>query len=88
MSVSAPVELGASIFVEASKNLWRAADEFGLSRESNERDSENYNVGVWDGKKADSIAYKHLLGPIAKPGSVQESEFNVVTAGKQANFYP
>ncbi|KAH8823908.1 hypothetical protein DL96DRAFT_1558773 [Flagelloscypha sp. PMI_526] len=28
-----PVELGASIFVEANKNFWQVADEFGLVRE-------------------------------------------------------
>lgn len=43
------LELGASIFVEANKNLWRASDEFNLTR----RDfhSENYETGVWDGEE-------------------------------------
>ncbi|KAH8831889.1 Prenylcysteine lyase-domain-containing protein [Flagelloscypha sp. PMI_526] len=45
-----PVELGASIFIEANKNLWRAADEFGLTRGPNDQNTEPYEVGVWDGK--------------------------------------
>ncbi|KAF8973540.1 Prenylcysteine lyase-domain-containing protein [Flammula alnicola] len=42
------LELGASIFVEANKNLWRASDEFNLTR----RDfhEENYETGIWDGE--------------------------------------
>ncbi|KAF8912946.1 hypothetical protein CPB84DRAFT_1841381 [Gymnopilus junonius] len=42
-------ELGASIFVEANKNLWRASDEFNLTRRDfHELDSE---TGIWDGEK-------------------------------------
>lgn len=43
------LELGASIFVKANKNLWRASDEFNLTR-SNFTD-ENYDLGIWDGEK-------------------------------------
>ncbi|KAI9474051.1 MAG: Prenylcysteine lyase-domain-containing protein [Benjaminiella poitrasii] len=57
------IELGASIFVEANKNLMKATDKFGLKRTkltSNEVDDTNINVkrkdnrpglGVWDGKQ-------------------------------------
>ncbi|KDR85286.1 hypothetical protein GALMADRAFT_51898 [Galerina marginata CBS 339.88] len=43
------LELGASIFVEANKNLWRASDEFNLTR----RDfhDQDYETGIWDGEK-------------------------------------
>ncbi|KXN81104.1 Farnesylcysteine lyase [Leucoagaricus sp. SymC.cos] len=43
------LELGASIFVQANKNLWRASDEFNLTR----RDfgEEKYEMGLWDGEK-------------------------------------
>ncbi|KAH8832141.1 Prenylcysteine lyase-domain-containing protein [Flagelloscypha sp. PMI_526] len=67
-----PVELGASIFIEANKNLWRAADEFGLTRQPNEGDSENYDVGVWDGQKVvldldkDDIVAKYGLDSLVK----------------------
>jgi prenylcysteine oxidase/farnesylcysteine lyase len=42
------LELGASIFVEANQNLWRASDEFNLTR----RDflGESYETGIWDGQ--------------------------------------
>ena len=42
------LELGASIFVEANQNLWRASEEFNLSR----RDfaDEDYETGIWDGQ--------------------------------------
>ncbi|KAF4623348.1 hypothetical protein D9613_002063 [Agrocybe pediades] len=43
------LELGASIFVEANKNLWRASDEFNLTRR-NFRD-EDYETGIWDGEQ-------------------------------------
>lgn len=43
-----PLELGASIFVEANKNLWRASDEFNLTRDPFEQGGE---TGVWDGEK-------------------------------------
>ncbi|KAH8823910.1 hypothetical protein DL96DRAFT_1713276 [Flagelloscypha sp. PMI_526] len=41
-----PVELGASIFVEANKNLCQVADKFGHIRGPNEGDSEIYDVGI------------------------------------------
>ncbi|KAJ7462764.1 Prenylcysteine lyase-domain-containing protein [Mycena galericulata] len=41
-------ELGASIFVKANKNMWRAVDEFNLTR----RDFRDENgMGIWDGEK-------------------------------------
>ncbi|KAF8588432.1 FAD/NAD(P)-binding domain-containing protein [Ramaria rubella] len=43
----APVELGASIFVQANKNLWRATEEFNLSLAS--FDGEDSELGIWDG---------------------------------------
>ena len=43
------LELGASIFVKANKNLWRASDEFNLTRRDfHELD---YETGIWDGEK-------------------------------------
>ena len=42
------LELGASIFVEANQNLWRASDEFNLTRRDFQ--DENYESGIWDGQ--------------------------------------
>ena len=44
-----PVELGASIFVEINKNMWRATEEFGLER-IGFGDDDNV-MGIWDGKE-------------------------------------
>ena len=42
------LELGASIFVDANRNLWRASEEFNLTRRDfNDQDSE---TGIWDGE--------------------------------------
>ncbi|KAJ3801137.1 Prenylcysteine lyase-domain-containing protein [Lentinula aff. detonsa] len=44
-----PVELGASIFIKANKNLWRATQEFNLTlRDFSEEDN---NLGIWDGEQ-------------------------------------
>ncbi|PPQ71842.1 hypothetical protein CVT25_006360 [Psilocybe cyanescens] len=43
------LELGASIFVEANKNLWRASDEFNLTRRKFE--DQDYATGIWDGQE-------------------------------------
>ncbi|TDL28887.1 FAD/NAD(P)-binding domain-containing protein [Rickenella mellea] len=45
-----PLELGASIFVQANKNLWRAASEFNLVKNNLTEDDES-EVGFWDGEK-------------------------------------
>ena len=45
-----PIELGASIFVKANKNLWRASEEFGLERISFDGDSDEV-LGIWDGQE-------------------------------------
>lgn len=42
------LELGASIFVGANKNLWRASDEFNLTRRNAD---EGGGTGVWDGEE-------------------------------------
>ncbi|KAJ7456623.1 Prenylcysteine lyase-domain-containing protein [Mycena latifolia] len=42
------VELGASIFVKANKNMWRAVEEFNLTRRDFREDS---SMGIWDGEK-------------------------------------
>ena len=45
-----PIELGASIFVRANKNLWRATDEFGLARvDFADSGSGEDTMGIWDG---------------------------------------
>ncbi|KZT23798.1 FAD/NAD(P)-binding domain-containing protein [Neolentinus lepideus HHB14362 ss-1] len=44
-----PVELGASIFVKNNKNLWRASQEFNLTRFNFEDDDDE--TGIWDGEK-------------------------------------
>lgn len=44
-----PIELGASIFVQANKNMWRATQEFNLSRYN--FDDEDGAVGFWDGEQ-------------------------------------
>jgi prenylcysteine oxidase/farnesylcysteine lyase len=41
------VELGASIFVEVNKNLWRAASDFNLSLTR----PENGDQAIWDGEQ-------------------------------------
>ncbi|KAI0683508.1 FAD/NAD(P)-binding domain-containing protein [Earliella scabrosa] len=49
-----PVELGASIFVEVNKNLWRAVDEFGLERNKWGDDGDDGDedvTGIWDGQE-------------------------------------
>ncbi|RDB28429.1 Farnesylcysteine lyase [Hypsizygus marmoreus] len=43
-----PLELGGSIFVAANKNLWRASDEFNLTRREFDAGAQ---TGVWDGHK-------------------------------------
>lgn len=43
-----PIELGASIFVRVNKNLWRASDEFNLTRLNFEE--EDSTMGIWDGQ--------------------------------------
>lgn len=42
-------ELGASIFVKVNKNLWRATEEFNLTRIDFEK--EGGDMGIWDGEK-------------------------------------
>ncbi|KAI1792233.1 FAD/NAD(P)-binding domain-containing protein [Ganoderma leucocontextum] len=44
-----PHELGASIFVKANKNMWRAVDEFGLERVKFDGDDDEGVMGIWDG---------------------------------------
>ncbi|THH01023.1 hypothetical protein EW026_g1609 [Hermanssonia centrifuga] len=43
-----PIELGASIFVKANKNLWRASEEFGFDRKDFDEDD---SMGIWDGEQ-------------------------------------
>lgn len=42
------LELGASIFVKVNKNLWRASDEFNLTRRDFKE--EGGEMGIWDGQ--------------------------------------
>ncbi|KAF8557352.1 FAD/NAD(P)-binding domain-containing protein [Imleria badia] len=55
----APIELGASIFVDANKNLMRASKEFNLSL--NDFGDEFSDTGIWDGSKfvlvMDNVSY-------------------------------
>ena len=44
-----PVELGASIFVGVNKNMWRATEEFNLSRYGFE--DEDGDTAFWDGER-------------------------------------
>ncbi|PFH54745.1 hypothetical protein AMATHDRAFT_72501 [Amanita thiersii Skay4041] len=47
-----PLELGASIFVKANRNLWRATDEFNLTRRDfRAEDDDNSEMGIWDGER-------------------------------------
>lgn len=48
-----PIELGASIFVEINRNMWRASDEFNLTRYgfTNKEDDDEGELGFWDGEK-------------------------------------
>ena len=43
------LELGGSVFVKANKNMWRATDEFNLTRRDFKE--EDYETTVWDGEK-------------------------------------
>ncbi|KAF7320038.1 Prenylcysteine lyase [Mycena kentingensis (nom. inval.)] len=43
------VELGASIFISANKNLWRSTDEFNLTRRDFRDESDG--MGIWDGNE-------------------------------------
>jgi prenylcysteine oxidase/farnesylcysteine lyase len=45
-----PQELGASIFVSVNKNLWRATDEFNLTKIKFD-DMPGGTTGVWDGER-------------------------------------
>ena len=47
----APIELGASIFVKANKNLWRASEEFGLNLTDFSEQPGDSTLGIWDGKE-------------------------------------
>ncbi|KAI6005036.1 Prenylcysteine lyase-domain-containing protein [Pisolithus orientalis] len=49
----APMELGASIFVDANKNLMRAAKEFNLTLK--DFIDEFSDTGLWDGQKFDIV---------------------------------
>ncbi|KAF8446323.1 FAD/NAD(P)-binding domain-containing protein [Boletus edulis BED1] len=55
----APVELGASIFVDANKNLMRASKEFNLTLD--DFGDEFSDTGIWDGSKfvlvMDNVSY-------------------------------
>ncbi|KAJ3826223.1 Prenylcysteine lyase-domain-containing protein [Lentinula raphanica] len=44
-----PVELGASIFVKANRNLWRAVKEFNLTLQ--DYSDEGNDLGIWDGEQ-------------------------------------
>lgn len=47
-----PMELGASIFVKANKNLWRATEEFNLTRLGfQDADEQGDETGIWDGEE-------------------------------------
>ncbi|KAI0318721.1 FAD/NAD-P-binding domain-containing protein [Amylostereum chailletii] len=45
----APIELGASIFVPGNKNMWRASEEFNLTR-ANWEGEDSGLMGIWDGQ--------------------------------------
>ena len=63
-----PVELGASIFVQVNKNLWRATQEFNLTRVN--FDDRDEKTGFWDGEKfVFTVRHTHAfcfseLGPL------------------------
>lgn len=44
-----PIELGASIFVKANKNMWRASEEFNLTRRDFK--DQDFETGIWDGEQ-------------------------------------
>ncbi|TCD60722.1 hypothetical protein EIP91_009628 [Steccherinum ochraceum] len=47
-----PMELGASIFVRANKNLWRATHEFNLTRvDFEDAEVQDDETGIWDGEE-------------------------------------
>ena len=61
------LELGASIFVEANQNLWRASDEFNLTRRNFA--GETYESAIWDGQNIlfsvrSAFAFSILLLPL------------------------
>lgn len=57
-----PVEQGASIFVKANKNLWRATDEFGLDRVDFEDGDDS--MGVWNGEQFVVVVRLNLLSTV------------------------
>jgi prenylcysteine oxidase/farnesylcysteine lyase len=44
-----PIEIGATIFVRANKNLWRASEEFNLTRRK--FGMRSTGLGIWDGRQ-------------------------------------
>ena len=58
-----PFELGASIFVDANKNILRAAQQFGLELESYDESLEQ--IGIWDGSRI-LVTVGHSTPPLAK----------------------
>jgi prenylcysteine oxidase / farnesylcysteine lyase len=56
-----PIELGASVFVEANKNLWRATEEFNITRYGFTNGDDDSKTGIWDGHEFRIIASNLLL---------------------------
>jgi len=61
----APLELGASIFVDANKNLMRASKEFNLTLTAFE--DEDSDTGIWDGQEFVLVVSSVLLDFPTKP---------------------
>jgi prenylcysteine oxidase/farnesylcysteine lyase len=45
------VELGGSIFIKANRHMWRASEEFNLTRRDFSKEGNTEGLGVWDGQK-------------------------------------
>lgn len=58
-----PLELGASLFLPSDLNLWRASDEFNLTRSSFQ--NEDPTEGIWDGEKL--VSTVSALAPLMQP---------------------
>lgn len=72
------LELGASIFVPANKNLWRATEEFNLTKRDFQ--SEDYQTGIWDGESL-LVAVRALLYVLGMNGSLTAFFFLQFTGG-------
>lgn len=73
------IELGASIFVEANKNLMKATEVFGLNRTDKEtQETSRPRLGIWDGNEflfQETGTYWDKITPIWRYGILSPLKF-------------